>query len=125
MPQLLQWHAENKSTDGLVHHIVDSKTWEHIDSTWPNFAIEPWNLRLAISMDGSNLFLEKLCQWSTWPTYILIYNLLPWLTIKRFLMLVALIILGKESVNMNNIDAFWQPLVEELKTLWRPSRPST
>jgi hypothetical protein len=33
-------------------------------------------------------------------------------------MLVSMIILGKESVNMSNIDVFLTPLVEELKTLW-------
>jgi hypothetical protein len=89
----------------------------NIDSTWPDFAIEPWNLRLAISMDGLNPFLEKLCQWSTSPAYILIKNLPRSLITKRFFMPVALIILGKEKVNMNNIDVFLQPLVGELKTL--------
>ncbi len=45
MSQLLQWHVENKSTYGLMCHVADNKTWEHIDSTWPDFVIEPWNLR--------------------------------------------------------------------------------
>jgi hypothetical protein len=70
MSQLLQWHVGNKSTDGLVCHVVDNKTWSHIDETWPNFANEPWNLRLAISTNGFNPFFEKLCQWSTWHVYI-------------------------------------------------------
>ncbi len=33
-------------------------------------------------------------------------------------MLVALIILGKESVYMNNIDIYLQPLMDELMKLW-------
>jgi hypothetical protein len=36
-------------------------------------------------------------------------------------MLVSLLILGKENINMNNIDAFLTPLVEKLKTLWMPN----
>ncbi len=36
-------------------------------------------------------------------------------------MLVSLIISGKESVNMNNIDVFLTPLLEELKTIWMPN----
>ncbi len=34
-------------------------------------------------------------------------------------MMVALFISGKESVNMNNIDTFLCPLVDELMMLWR------
>jgi hypothetical protein len=48
MSQLLQWHVENKSMYGLVRHVVYNKTWEHINSTWLDFAIEPRNLRLVI-----------------------------------------------------------------------------
>jgi hypothetical protein len=32
---------------------------------------------------------------------------------------VALLILGKENVNMNNIDTFLHPLVDELMMFWR------
>jgi hypothetical protein len=113
--------AKNKNMDGLVRHVVDNKTWAHIDETWLDFAIEPHNLKLAISTYGFNPFCEKLCKWSTWPMYILIYNLSPWLTTKRFLVLVALIILRKKSVNMSNIDVLLQPLVYELKMLWKLS----
>ncbi len=118
MSQILQWHAKNKSTNGMVHHFVNGKTWAHINEAWQNFGNELWNLMLAISTNGFNPFSKKLCTWSTWHVYILFYNLLPWLVTKWFLMLVSLIILGKENINMNNIDVFLTPLVEELKTFW-------
>jgi len=102
---------------GLVCHVVDNKTWAHIDETWLDFTNELWNLRLAISIDDFNPFSEKLCQWSTWLVYILLYNLLSWLVIVWFFMLVSLIIPRKKSVNMNNIDVFFTPHMEEL-TLW-------
>jgi hypothetical protein len=74
----------------------------------------------AISTYGLNPFSNKLCQWSTWWVYILIYNLPTWLTIKRFFMLIAMIILGKESKNITNIDVFLQSLMDKLKTFWTP-----
>ncbi len=52
MSQLLQWRLENKSTNGMVRHVVDSKTWAHIDETWSNFASEPWNLRMQFPRMG-------------------------------------------------------------------------
>ncbi len=78
----------------------------HVDAKWSDFADEFQILIFAISIDGFNPFYEKLCQWSTWHVYVLIYNLPPWLITKRFSLLVALIILGKESVFMNNIDIY-------------------
>ncbi len=77
MSELLQWHATNKSLDGFVWHVVDSKTWAHVDAKWPNFVVEFQILRLTISTDGFNPFLEKLFQWLTWLLYVLIYNLPP------------------------------------------------
>jgi len=94
MVELLQWHEKNKSTNGLVLHVVNSKTWTHIEEAWLDFASDPQNLRLALSTNGFNPFLEKLCQWSTWPIYIFIYNLPLWLTTKRFFMMVAVLISG-------------------------------
>jgi hypothetical protein len=29
--KLLQWHAENKSTNGMVCHVANGKTWAHIN----------------------------------------------------------------------------------------------
>jgi hypothetical protein len=56
--------------------------------------------------------------------YVLIYNLPPWLTTKHFLVLVAWIILGKESVCVNTIDVYLQQLVDELMMLWKLGVPT-
>ncbi len=96
MLELLQWYATNKSSDGFVWHVADGKTWAHVDAKWPVFAAEFQNLRLTRSTNDFNPFSEKLCQWSTWLVCVLIYNLPPWLTIKRFFVLVALIIPAKK-----------------------------
>jgi hypothetical protein len=118
--KLLQWHATNKSSDGFVRHVANSKTWAHVDAKWPSFVIEFQNLKLAISTNDFNPFSKKLCQWCTWLVYVLIYNLPPWLTTKHFFVLVALIIQGKESVYVNNINIYLHPLMVELMKLWNP-----
>jgi hypothetical protein len=97
MSELFLWHSTNKSSNGLVHHVVESKAWAHVDEKWQNFVVNLGNLRLVISIDGCNPFFEKLCQWFTWHVYVLIYNLLLWLTTKYFFMLVVLIISSKKN----------------------------
>jgi len=115
----MTWHSRNRSTDGNVCHVPDSKAWQHIDKTWPNFAIEPRNVRLGLATDGVNLFGEKNNAWSTWPVLLLNYNLPPWLVTKKFFMIVFLIIPGPESVRSSNFDVYISPLLEELQELWK------
>jgi hypothetical protein len=71
-----------------------------------------------------NPFSEKLCQWFAWLVYVLIYNLIPCLTIKHFFVPLALIILGKENVSMSNINIYLQPRMDELMRLWRLGIPT-
>ncbi|CAM6039743.1 unnamed protein product [Sphagnum compactum] len=39
----MTWHSQNRSTDGKVRHVPDSRAWEHIDATFLDFANEPRN----------------------------------------------------------------------------------
>jgi hypothetical protein len=59
--KLSVWHHGNKSTDGLVRHVADSKAWMHIDNNWPDFAIDPKNIIFRLVSDGFNPFLNKTC----------------------------------------------------------------
>lgn len=79
----MTWHHEKKSEDGLVQHEPNSKAWAHIDTKWPNFARDPHNLRLRISLDRVNPFGTQSTTWSTRPMVILKYNLPSWLTTKK------------------------------------------
>ncbi len=109
---LMTWHNANKSIDRLVHSICDSKSWKHIDMTWPDFATDPHNIRLGLTLDGVNPYANLSINHSTWPILFLNYNLLPWLTTKRFFVMLILLILGKEFVKNENIDMYLQPLLE-------------
>ncbi|RVW80063.1 hypothetical protein CK203_052397 [Vitis vinifera] len=48
----LIWHAQEREFDGKMRHPSDSPSWKLVDHRWPDFALEPRNLRLAISADG-------------------------------------------------------------------------
>jgi hypothetical protein len=65
-----------------------------------------------------NPFKQTLSTWSTWPVTLLNYNLPSWLCTKKFFVLLALLIPGKESVTSEVFDVYLEPLVEELLQLW-------
>ena len=98
--------------------VLDSKAWKHIDSLYPGFAWENRNIRLGFALDGVNPFSNQSLNHSTWPVVLLNYNLQPWLVTKRFFLMLALLILGKESVTSENVDVCLAPLIEELQQLW-------
>lgn len=65
MSNLMVWHSGNRSADGLVQHVANSKAWAHIDAMWPDFAENPHNVRLSLATNGANPFGEKSSNWST------------------------------------------------------------
>jgi hypothetical protein len=89
--------VQNKSSNGLVQHVTNSKTWAHINEKRLDFVVESRNLRVIISINGLNPFIEKLCQWFIRLVYVLIYNLLPWLIIKRFFCVSCIDHLGQRK----------------------------
>ncbi|RVW23622.1 hypothetical protein CK203_095835 [Vitis vinifera] len=48
----LIWHAQEREFDGKMRHPSDFPSWKLVDHGWPDFASEPRNLRLVISVDG-------------------------------------------------------------------------
>lgn len=116
--EMMTWTSENKSSDGLQRHIGDSPHWKFIDEKWPEFAADPRNVRLGLSLDGFNPFGDKNNVYSCWPVTLLNYNLPPWMTTKRFFVILGLLIPGPTSAHSGNIDVWLAPLVEELKILW-------
>ena len=42
----MRWHFENKRKEGLLCHPSDGEAWKHFDETFPDFAVEPRNVRL-------------------------------------------------------------------------------
>ncbi len=72
-----------------------------------------------MAINGVNPFGEKSSSWSTWLVLLFNYNLPSWLMTNNFFVMLALIIPGKESVRMQNIDVYMAPLIEQLQVLWK------
>ena len=114
----LTWNARGRKKDGMMRHPADSPMWKMIDTKWPDFGIEPRNLRLALSLDGFNPYGSVSSKYSCWPVILITYNLPPWLCMKRKYMMLTLLILGPKQLE-NDIDVYLQPLVDDLKVLWK------
>ncbi|KAK7308273.1 hypothetical protein VNO77_41875 [Canavalia gladiata] len=113
----LTWHADNRIKDGKLRHPADSPQWSKIDHDYPNFGQEPRNLRLALSTDGMNPHGLQSNSHRTWPVILIIYNLPPWLCMKRKFMMLSMLISGPTQPG-NDIDVYLAPLIEDLKQMW-------
>ena len=51
--RLLTWNARKREVNGLLQHPKDALSWKKIDNLWSKFGLEPRNLSLALSTDGS------------------------------------------------------------------------
>ncbi|XP_074323274.1 uncharacterized protein LOC141660210 [Apium graveolens] len=113
----MTWHKTERQNDGKIRQPADSKTWKDVDQRWPEFAAEARNLRLALSSNGFNPFHGPGSDHSTWPVLLSIYNLPPWLCMKRKYIMLSLLISGPNQPG-NDIDIYLQPLIEDLQKLW-------
>ncbi|XP_074362972.1 uncharacterized protein LOC141703322 [Apium graveolens] len=114
----MMWHDTERQKDGKMRHPADSITWKDVDQKWPDFASETRNLRIALSSDGFNPFHGNRTDYSSCPVLLSIYNLPPWLCMKRRYIMLCLLISGPTEP-VNDIDVFLQPLIEDLQKLWR------
>ena len=84
----LTWHAQEREFGGKMCHPSYSPSWKLIDHKWANFGGEPRNLRLAILVDGINLHSSLSSRYSSWPVIMIVYNLPPWLCMKRIYVVI-------------------------------------
>ena len=54
----------------------------------------------------------------TWPVTLYMFNLPPWLCLKRKFIMMSVLIEGPKEPG-NNIDVFLQPLMDDLLLLWK------
>ncbi|XP_074350007.1 uncharacterized protein LOC141689566 [Apium graveolens] len=122
--KLMSWHAENRSKDGKMRHPSDSPTWRNIDCRWPEFGSEARNIRLGLANDDINQHNNGLNnRYSCWPVILVMYNLPPWLCMKRKFMMLSILISGPYEPG-NNIDIYLQPMIDDLKKLWKEGEPN-
>jgi hypothetical protein len=115
--KLLRWHADERKKDGKLRHPADGIQWRNIDRKYPEFGREPRNIRFGLSTDGMNPFGNMSSRHSTWPVNLCIYNLPPWLCMKRKYLMMACLVQGPKQPG-NDIDVYLQPLMDDIKKLW-------
>ncbi|XP_071736405.1 uncharacterized protein [Rutidosis leptorrhynchoides] len=115
--KLLCWHAEDRKNDGKMRHVADSLQWKNIDKDFGEFGDEIRNIRFRLSSDGINPFGDLSSRHSTWPVLLCIYNLPPWLCMKRKYIMMSILIQGPKQPG-NDIDVYLQPLVDDMMELW-------
>lgn len=113
----IRWHADERKCDGQIRHPADSLQWKKVDNLYPNFAAESRNLRLALASDGMNPYGNLSTNHSSWPVLLVIYNLSPWLCMKRKYVMLSMMISGLKQPG-NDIDVYLSPLIEDLRTMW-------
>ncbi|XP_038679433.1 uncharacterized protein LOC119980710 [Tripterygium wilfordii] len=115
--QSMRWHKDERKNDGILRHPADSEVWTEFDKKYPDFAVDPRNIRLGLAADGFNPFGNMSVSYSMWPVILMPYNLPPWMCMKQTSFFLSLLIPGKDQPG-NKIDVYLQPLIDELKELW-------
>ena len=115
--KLMRCHKEERKQDSMLRHPADGSQWRKIDRTYTDFVLDARNIRFSLSMDGMNPFREQSTSHNTWPISLCIYNLPPWVCMKRKFLMMPILISGPKQPG-NNIDVYLRPLVDELLLLW-------
>ena len=113
----LTWHADGRINDGLLCHPTNYPKWKTIDQLYPKFGQDSRNLRVALAFDIMNPFGNVSRSYSSWPILLMIYNLPPWLCIKRKYIMLCMMIAGPRQPG-NDIDFYLAPLIKDLRKLW-------
>ncbi|XP_062085595.1 uncharacterized protein LOC133791693 [Humulus lupulus] len=114
----MRWHKEKRlNTEGVLRHPADGEAWKDFDKQYPEFAIDPRNVRLGLATDGFNPFGNMSTSYSIWPVVLVPYNMPPWKCMKENNFIMALLIPGPKSPG-KDIDVYLRPLIDELKELW-------
>jgi hypothetical protein len=101
----------------MLRYPADGSNWRKINRKFEDFAGDARNIRFGLSTDGFNPFGEQSSSHSTWPMTLCIYNLPPWLYMKRKFIMMPVLIQGPRQPD-NDIDVYLRPLVDELLQRW-------
>ena len=114
----MRWHREDRKKDGKLRVPADGSQWRKIERKYgKEFADDARSVWFGLSADGINPFGEQSSNHSTWPVTLCLYNLPPWLCMKRKFIMMPVLIQGPKQPG-NDIDVYLRPLVEELLQLW-------
>ena len=56
--KLMRWHKEERKKDQMLRHPADGSQWRNVDREFPDFDMDPRNIKFGLSTDGMNPFGE-------------------------------------------------------------------
>jgi hypothetical protein len=92
--QFMDYHARNKSGDGVVRMPANGSAFREIEEKSTYFKDEPRNVRLSLVADGVNPFGELRSIYSVWPIFVINNNIPPWMPLKREHIMLTMIVPG-------------------------------
>ncbi|KAL0290015.1 UNVERIFIED_CONTAM: hypothetical protein Scaly_2213200 [Sesamum calycinum] len=112
----MTWHANHQTEEKSMCHPSDAEAWRHFDQTYPNFAVEPRNVRLDLCTDRFAPHGQYGRTYSCWPIILTSYNLLPRMCMSFDYVLLTIGI--RDPSNLKRpIDVYMELLIEELQSL--------
>jgi hypothetical protein len=115
----MRWHKEGKhgSEDpDITSHPADTEAWEALGCFDPEFARDPWSVRLGLLTNGFQPHSEASSSYSCWPLFIMPYNLPPNKCLKQSFVFLTLVNLGPNEPR-KQMNIFLRPFMEEMKEL--------
>jgi hypothetical protein len=104
----------------MIRHPVVATQWRNIDLQNPEFTNDPRNIRIAMSTNDMNPFMNNSTH-GIWPIVLTILNFPPWLCNKQKYIMISGLTPGPQQLG-NDIDNYFRPLIEDMKELWYNDR---
>ena len=121
LSQLMDWHAKNRSKHGFMWILDNSKALKHIEEKWPRkFKDEPHSIKFGLAIDGVCPFSFLSSNYSVCPVGLIVYNVPPWMSVRKERLMLTLIVRGKHQVK--NMDVYLVPFIDEMQLLWKGIR---
>lgn len=120
----MRWHHERKRPEGnILIHASNGLVWKEFDKNHKWFARDCRNVQLGLCSDGFHPFANMSQSHSTWPLFLVPYNLPPWKCMRDEFFMMSMIIPGPRAPG-NDIDVYLQLLIEDLNDLWYNGVPT-
>lgn len=115
----MTWHKnKNVNDESVMRHPADGLAWKEFDKMYPNFAMEPRNIRLGLAIDGFNPFGNMSQSYNMWPMVVVSYNLPPWKCMKKKYTIMPLLIPARLAPG-REIDVYLRSLMMSLNCYGR------
>jgi hypothetical protein len=90
-------YANKLDTNVVLSHPSNASQLKEVDAEYPTFKEDPKNIRLGVSIVSINLFGSQNSTHSTWPMFVWIYNLPPWLCMRKKYIHMRMLIQGRKQ----------------------------